>query len=292
MKIIPLAFDSFGTRGMATFLDLSALGGKKIFIDPACALAPSRYNLPPHPKELARKEEHWQAIVEYAAAADIIIITHYHYDHYNPELPHLFEDKIVIIKNPKENINESQKERARIFLTKITGLAKEIIIGDGQRFEFDGVEIIISDAVHHGVSRKLGMVIEVCIKSVQNGQKFLFTSDVQGITLDEQLNFILEQNPDIIFADGPMTYLLNYRFRSDDLVHSIKNIIRIINETKVRKFILDHHFLRDPNYKKYLDAIFATDLGKTEILTAAEFAGKENELLEACRQELYRSEKS
>jgi|UniRef100_A0A7C6EBQ6 predicted metallo-beta-lactamase superfamily hydrolase len=291
MRIIPLAFDSLGIRGMATFLDLSSLGGKRIIIDPACALAPVRYNLPPHPKELTKKEEHWQKIVNYGRIADIVIITHYHYDHHNPDFPELFKDKIVIIKNPKENINESQKERAKVFLAKISNIAKEIIIGDGQTFQFNSVEIVISDAVEHGVSSKLGMVFEVCVKSTSDGQKFLFTSDVQGITLEKQLNFILEQNPDTIFADGPMTYLLNYRFRPLDLAHSIKNIIRIINETKVKKFILDHHFLRDLNYRNYLEEVFATNLGETLILTAAEFAGEKNELLEARRQELYRGEK-
>ncbi|MEO0115345.1 MAG: hypothetical protein ABIK93_07695 [candidate division WOR-3 bacterium] len=268
---------------MATFLDFS----QKILIDPSCALAPSRYNLPPHPKELARKEEQWQTIVKYANIAQIIIITHYHYDHHNPDFPLLFQDKILIIKNPKENINDSQRERAAVFLHRINGLTKEILIGDGASFRFGATEIICSEAVCHGVSNKLGMVIEVAVQ--EGGEKFLFTSDVQGITLDEQLAFILKQNPDIIFADGPMTYMLNYRFRPEDLARSIKNIIRIINETKVNKLILDHHFLRDLNYKKYLEEIFATNLGNTEILTAAEFAGQENDLLEARRQELYKS---
>jgi predicted metallo-beta-lactamase superfamily hydrolase len=286
MKIIPLAFDSMGTRGMATFLDLS----KKILIDPSVALSPSRYNLPPHPQELTRKETQWQAIIECAKKIDIIIITHYHYDHHNPDFPELFEDKIVIIKNPKENLNEGQKERASVFLHRINRLAKEILIGDGASFQFGNIEIICSKAVCHGVSNKLGMVIEVAIK--EGAEKFLFTSDVQGMPLEEQILFILEQNPDIIFMDGPMTYLLNYRYRSEDLAHSLLNILRVINETKISKFILDHHLLRDLNYKNHLEEIFATHLGNTEILTAAEFAGKPNDLFEARRRELYKGIKT
>lgn len=282
MKITPLAFDSMGTRGMATFLDLS----KKILIDPSVALSPSRYNLPPHPQELTRKETQWQAIIECAQKTDIIIITHYHYDHHNPDFPELFRDKTVIIKNPKENLNQGQKERASVFLQRINRLAKEILIGDGASFQFDNVEIICSKAVCHGVSNKLGMVIEVAIK--EGAEKFLFTSDVQGMPLEEQILFILEQNPDVIFMDGPMTYLLNYRYRSEDLAHSLLNILRVINETKVSKFVLDHHLLRDMNYKNHLEEVFATNLGNTEILTAAEFGGASNELFEARRQELYK----
>ncbi len=285
MKITPLAFDSMGTRGMATFLDLS----KKILIDPSVALSPSRYNLPPHPLELTRKEDQWRTITDCAQKTDIIIITHYHYDHHNPDFPELFRNKTVIIKNPKENLNEGQKERASIFLQRIHLLAKEILIGDGANFQFDNVEIICSKAVCHGVSNKLGMVIEVAIK--EGTEKFLFTSDVQGMPLEEQILFILEQNPDVIFMDGPMTYLLNYRYRSEDLAHSLINILRVINETKVSKFILDHHLLRDLNYKSHLEEILATNLGNTEILTAAEFAGVSNELFEARRQELFKGTK-
>jgi predicted metallo-beta-lactamase superfamily hydrolase len=285
MKIIPLAFDSLGTRGMATFLDLS----KKILIDPSAALAPSRYNLPPHPKELARKEEQWRMIIEFAKQTDIIIITHYHYDHHNPDMPEIYQNKIVIIKNPRENINESQRERASLFLHRINRLAKEILIGDGCTFKFDGVEIVCSKPVCHGVSNKLGMVIEVAVK--EGTEKFLFSSDVQGMPLDEQVIFVLQQNPDIIFMDGPMTYMLNYRYRPEDLAHSLKNILRVINETKVTKFIIDHHLTRDLNYQKHLEEIFGPNLGNTEILTAAEFLGKENDLLEARRKELYSNSK-
>lgn len=285
MKITPLAFDSLGTRGMATFLENSS---KKILIDPAVALAPFRYNLPPHPKELAKKEEQWQTIVNRAQLTDIIIITHYHYDHHNPDSPELFKGKIVIVKDPKRDINESQKERAAVFLHRINGLAKEILIGDGHCFQFDKIKICCSKAVSHGTSNKLGMVIEIAVK--EENETFLFTSDVQGISLDEQLNFILQHNPDIIFADGPMTYLLNYRYQFEDLARSIKNILRIVNETKVNKLILDHHFLRDLNYQKYLEEIYAANLGHTKILTAAEFLGVANELLEARRQQLYKNQ--
>ena len=132
---------------MATYLDLS----KKILIDPSAAIAPLRYNLPPHPRELARREEHWRKIIECAKKTDIIIITHYHYDHHNPDMPEVFENKVVIIKNPKENINQSQRERASLFLHRINRLAKEILIGDGGTFKFDDVEITCSNAVCHGV---------------------------------------------------------------------------------------------------------------------------------------------
>ncbi|MEW6329676.1 MAG: MBL fold metallo-hydrolase, partial [Candidatus Micrarchaeota archaeon] len=80
MKITPLAFDSLGTRSMCTFIETKDVN---ILIDPGVALAPSRYGLPPHSLELERLAEHWRTIKEHARSADIMIITHYHYDHHN-----------------------------------------------------------------------------------------------------------------------------------------------------------------------------------------------------------------
>ena len=45
-RIVPLAFDSFGVRSMATFVETDDL---KVLIDPGVALAPVRYGLEPHP---------------------------------------------------------------------------------------------------------------------------------------------------------------------------------------------------------------------------------------------------
>jgi len=58
-RIAPLAFDSFGVRSMATFVETDDL---KVLIDPGVALAPVRYGLGPHPLEWQRLDEAWEAI--------------------------------------------------------------------------------------------------------------------------------------------------------------------------------------------------------------------------------------
>ena len=50
MKIKPLAFDSLGVRSTATFVETD----QKITIDPAAALGPKRYRLPPAQIEIDR----------------------------------------------------------------------------------------------------------------------------------------------------------------------------------------------------------------------------------------------
>lgn len=283
MKILPLAFDSLGTRSMATFVETDSC---KILIDPGVALGPSRYGLPPHPFEFERLNEHWETIKEFSKKADVLIVTHYHYDHHDPSEPKLYDNKTVLIKHPTEKINRSQKERAKFFLEQIKALPKALGFADGNEFKFGDTTVKFSRPVCHGTNSRLGYVVEVSISD--NDSKLVHTSDVEGPSLDEQVSFILSEKPDIVICDGPMTYMLGYKYSMQSLQESIKNIINIMETIDVEKFVLDHHLLRDIKWRERLDDVFkGAERKGTEILTAAELAGKENELLEARRKLLY-----
>ncbi|MDI6840737.1 MAG: hypothetical protein QMD71_07830 [bacterium] len=284
IEVVPLAFDSLGTRSMATFIATNEL---KIIIDPAVSLAPIRYGLPPHELELNRMDEHWKAIMQYANEADIVIITHYHYDHHNPSHPEIYKDKIVFLKDPKNNINLSQRGRAKYFLEVIEGYPKEIHVSDGMEYKYGSTKIKFSKAVFHGTSSRLGYVTEALIED--SDEKFLFTSDVEGPAISEQMDFIIRADPDIIFCDGPMTYMLGYRYSQTDLNNSISNLIKIIQETRVSQLVLDHHLTRDIGWRQKLLPVF--EAGETrgcKVLSAANFMGLNDDMLEAMRKELYR----
>ncbi|MEO0119221.1 MAG: MBL fold metallo-hydrolase, partial [candidate division WOR-3 bacterium] len=160
MKIVPLASDSLGTRSMATYVESENIG---ILIDPAVALSPSRFNLPPHPLELQRKEEQLNLIKEKAKQSSIIIITHYHYDHHNPDELSIYQDKILLIKDLENFINESQKIRAHYFLEKIKGVPKRIEIADNKEWLMENIKIKFSSPVTHGPKEYLGYVIQILI---------------------------------------------------------------------------------------------------------------------------------
>lgn len=283
MKVSLIAADSLGTRSMATFIELSNIN---LFIDPSVALGPRRYGLPPHEIELKRFEEHWNEIAEKLEESDVVVITHYHYDHHNPAYAELFENKHVIVKHPAEKINRSQKERARFFLGEIKNYAKKIEIADGNEFNFGKAKIIFSPPVFHGTNNKLGYVVEVFVK--EKGESFLFSSDVEGPSIKEQVGFILKHHAEIVYIDGPMSYMLGYRYAQKSLEASVKNMIRILKETEVQALIVDHHFLRDLKWHERIsDAFEFAEKKKKSIKTAAEFMGLKNELLEARRKELY-----
>jgi len=282
-EIVPLAFDSFGVRSMATFVETDDL---KILIDPGVSLAPVRYGLEPHPLEWQRLDEKWTVIKQYAEESEVLIVTHYHYDHHDPDYPELYSGKTVFIKHPTQNINRSQKERATLFLEAIKGLPQKLEIADGKSFKLGKTRINFSKAVCHGTNPRLGYVTEVSIKS--NSEKFLYTSDVEGPSLEDQIGFILEEKPDTLFVDGPMTYMLGYRYSFKSLEISNKNLVRAIKETSLHTMVLDHHFLRDLNYKMRIKPVYEeAEKRGVKIITAAEFSGRKIEMLEALRKELY-----
>ncbi|MEM5836208.1 MAG: MBL fold metallo-hydrolase [Candidatus Aenigmatarchaeota archaeon] len=284
MKILPIAFDSLGTRSMACLI---ITNDKKIFIDPGVSLAPIRYGLQPHSIELKKLEEHWKKIVETAKQSDILIITHYHYDHHNPwENLEIYDKKIVLIKHPTQKINFSQKKRASFFIEKIKGLPECLEYADEKEFKFGKIEVAFSEPVFHGTNPKLGLVIEVLIK--EGKESFIFTSDVEGPAIESQADFILENKPDYLIVDGPMTYMLGYRYSYEDFQVSIQNLIKFVEEICPKFLILDHHLLRDLKYReKIMPVIKIGERYGTKVLTAAEFLNKDVEMLEAKRKELY-----
>jgi predicted metallo-beta-lactamase superfamily hydrolase len=283
MNIVPLAAESLGVRSAAFFIETA---GMSMLIDPGVSLAPMRFGLPPHPLEIKAMNESWRVIKEYAARADIHVITHYHFDHFDPTEPLVLNGKVLLMKHPEENINAKQRERARELIRNFRTLPLTVEFVDNKVFDFGGTSIRFSPALPHGPNAKGGWVVAV---SVSEGEsRFLHTSDIQGASLPQHLQFILSENPDVLYLDGPLTYRIGHGFSLDDLRASISNICKMIETTRVRTLIIDHHLLRDQNWKEEMAKIFekAEKAGK-RVVTAAGFLGKEDEILEAHRRQLF-----
>uniref|UniRef100_A0A7V1EH48 MBL fold metallo-hydrolase n=1 Tax=candidate division WOR-3 bacterium TaxID=2052148 RepID=A0A7V1EH48_UNCW3 len=280
MKILPVAFDSFGARSMATYLETKDV---KIFIDPAVALSPDRYSLPPHKVEIDRHKKLWDDIKKWVALSDVVIITHYHYDHHNPNEPDIFIDKELLIKDPHKFINESQKNRAAFFLNQIEGKTRTLQIADGASFIFGGTKIQFSHPVFHGQSNRLGYVLMVL---VEEDSKFIFSSDIQGPLIEDPVDFILKNEPETLFLDGPSTYLVGSHYKKSDMDCAFNHLKRIINGTMIKNLIIDHHLLRDLNWYNFVDGLKNLN-NHTVIQSAARFRGYQEDLLEAKRKDFY-----
>jgi len=283
MKVIPLAFDSFGARSMCTYVETKDV---KMVIDPAVSLGPKRFKLPPHPIELRKEAELWENIKKYVEKADLIAITHFHYDHHNPEDVEIFRGKKIFLKHPKENINLSQRNRSAFFIKQLGDLPDWIEYADGIGKEFENTTILFSPPVYHGTSNKLGYVIEVIVDDGK--ERFLYSSDVEGPSLEMQVDFMVEQNPKVVFIDGPMTYMLGYRYSHKSLGDSINNLVMLSEKTDVETIVIDHHLTRDINWRNKMIELFkrGEEIG-VKIQSAAEYIGIGESLLEARRKELY-----
>ncbi len=288
----PIAFDSLGVRSMCIEVETDDL---RMVIDPSVALGPRRYGLRPHRVERERLKELALKVEEAARDADLLIVTHYHYDHHDTGKKisvEIYDGKILIIKDPENNINPSQRfVRAPRFLKTVRERVRELHIGDGNEFKFRGTLIKFSKPVFHGINDKLGYVIEVLVS--HGGETFIYSSDVEGPPHKDQLEFMLVEEPDLVVVDGPLTYMLGRRFPEEMLESSLANLMKLVREARPRKLVLDHHLLRDLNYREHLAPVYeiAGDYG-VKVLTAAELLGVEPLLLEARRKELYERERA
>lgn len=287
MKIIPLASDSLGVRSMAT---LVLLKKENFLIDPSAALGPYRYGLPPSKQEKEMLELSLKRIQKFSTLAKNIIITHYHFDH----IPHyskkeyikkVFTKKQVFLKDYK-TMHLSGKQRGSLFENAIKEVVSNYEFVDGKRIENDYL-IEFSEAVWHGdIGSKVGKVIMVYFE--EKNDSFLFGSDAQNLADPKAKEWFIQKNPKIGLIDGYPTIFIGWRFSSKNFEKSKENIKEIIQKTQLKKLIIEHHLLRDINYKEKISDILklAEEVG-VKVLTSAEFLGLENFFLEAWRKMLH-----
>ena len=284
MRIELIASDSLGVRSMATYVETK---DHKIFIDPSAALGPSRYGLPPAPQEIEMLEKTKKIIDDKARNCDILVISHYHYDHYDPSET-FYDDKTVFAKDISSNINTSQRGRGREFREIIENKC-ELIYCDNSTHEIGETKLKFSPPFFHGPANvRLGYVI---MTTVDDGEKkILHASDVQGPVTREAADYIIAEKPDLLIIDGPPTLFLGWRFSRKNLQDASDNLVRILETLKDTIVILDHHLLRDLQYKTRFSKPY--EVGKDRVKTFAEYLGLENNTLEAHRKELWEEIKS
>jgi len=262
-----LSSDSLGVRSFSIYVDT---GVEKIIIDPGLDIAPLRFDLPPHPREIERFYELKGRIIQYLEMADVVIISHFHHDHFSKEFVPMYMGKRLIMKDPQRNINFMQKKRAR----EITDVIKDYEIADGREFRLKGAGVKFSRPLPHGTTP--AVVLSTFIET--NRFKLLHTSDISGPIAEEALGFILETKPDILILDGPALYI-NKKHRDTFL----KNMDIIFEKLPDVKLVIDHHTTRDPGWRNDLEYI------SENTITFAGYNGLEDQPLEGLRKILWES---
>lgn len=104
-------FDSLGAKSTCTLVRTPEVS---ILIDPGVAIMQ-----PGFPASYAQKRRWadmaWSAIKKASEEAEIIVVSHYHYDHFTDFDKALYKGKTILVKNPNEYINDSQRARAEAF---------------------------------------------------------------------------------------------------------------------------------------------------------------------------------
>ncbi|MBN2330612.1 MAG: MBL fold metallo-hydrolase [Candidatus Aenigmarchaeota archaeon] len=252
--------------------------GHKILVDPGIAGEVDSFPLP-GPARAALVRTYEKSIRKACEEADVIAITHYHYDHHIPD-KRLYAGKTLLVKDPEQATNRSQRARAEDLLA---GLEADVRIADGKSFRFGETRLSFSEPVWHGpAGTSLGHVIMLTAREkAGNGKSITYSSDLNGVYDESQADMIIKQNPDILILDGPPTYLLGYIMSYYNLARCVLNICRIIEKAKPGLFFLDHHSLRDYRYPDLLCECFAAaEKAGVRLTTVAEHLGKRPKVLE------------
>ena len=298
IKVTPLAEESYGVRSMCTFVETA---DTKILLDAGASLAPKRLGYPPHPREYLALSECRKKIIEKAEKADIITISHYHFDHHTPSYTDwftnwssaeaakkIYEGKLVLAKSYRSMVNASQRRRGWMFKKTGGSHAKTLETADGRAFQFGETKLRFSEPVFHGTEKsELGWLVMATIQFAD--EKVVFTSDVQGPMHTPTLDKILAEKPQLVIVGGPPTYLAGFRIKEENIQTGMQNLKRLAEN--VPTTILEHHMLRDENWRSLAQHIFdaANDLGH-KVLTAAEYNGAKNNFLEFRRRQLFEKE--
>jgi predicted metallo-beta-lactamase superfamily hydrolase len=296
VRVFPLAAESLGVRSMCTYAETPDV---KILLDAGVSLCPNRFGLPPHPIEFRAIIECRRKIAEAADKAEVVTISHYHFDHHTPSFEdwlcnwtaatetarQIYEGKTVLMKNPKENINFSQRRRGWMFQKTGGKYAEKLEIADGKTFVFGDTKIRFSEPVFHGPEDSaLGWVLMATVEC--QDERFMFAPDVQGPVSTRTLNMIIAEKPHLVMIGGPPLYLAGFKVDEEEVEAGLKNLEKVVEAVPCT--ILEHHILRDENWLEKTRNVFdKTDRAGCKVLTAAEFLGRENVFLEAMRRRLF-----
>jgi len=297
IEVVPIAAESFGVRSMCTLIETPDV---TVLFDAGISLCPYRFRLPPHPTEFKTIQKLRESVAEAADKAQVVTISHYHFDHHTPSYEdwvvnwteadetarQIYQDKKVLMKNPRDKINASQRQRAWLFKKTGGKYAEKLECVDGKTFKFGEKTVLrFSEAVFHGSEDSmLGWVVMTLVEYAD--ERVMFAPDIQGPMSTHTLELIKSARPHMVILGGPPFYLGGFKVSEAQLQLGLNNLTTIVEAVPLT--VLEHHVLRDEAWRLKTNQVYAkaAEVGH-EVMTAAEFAGYENNFLESKRKMLY-----
>jgi len=280
MAIEIIGAESLGVRGLCCLVTTKT---RRIVIDPGVALGYFRHGLLPHPCQIVIGARVRRRIIEALSQATDVIFSHMHGDHVpllhaNPyqlsiqHLPAKFQNLSCWSLSPKNLSSPRMKQRFYDLKNQL---------GDNMQIAEDSCQGLLSfsQPVPHGIQNSpFGSVMMSRID--MDNKIFVHASDIQLLD-EETIHYIIDWQPDIVFAAGPPLYLSVLTARQRHLAWN--NALLLCQNVDV--VILDHHLMRSEKGLDWLDAL-SKQSGK-RIYCAADFMNRPRWLLEARRSQLY-----
>jgi len=160
-------------------------------------------------------------------------------------------------------------------------LSTSVTYADGKSFEDGDTKVKFSKPLFHGIEySKTGWVLSTVIED-PTGKTFLHSSDLQGPTIEDQADWIISEDPDYLFLDGPATYLYGYLLNKTNLERSVENAVRILRECDMEMMVYDHHLAREKKFRERTEKFWnIADESETEVFTVAESKNQTPKVLE------------
>jgi len=294
VEVVPLAAESMGVRSLAALIRTPDTG---VLIDPGVALG-FREQLHPHPSEYRALSDRRKEIQRAAPEAELIVVSHFHHDHFMPffenyalfwsspeDAAALYQQHRVWCKDIRNHVNWSQQGRGYDFIRRVRDVAREVVYADGRALKLGATTVRFSPAVPHGEENSgLGWVVMTAIS--YHGVTVVHASDIQGPMAAQTADWILSQKPLVLLLAGPPTYLSPGHVAPAVLAKAGENLSRLV--VKIPTVIVDHHLLRDANWRSWIAPVQAVaEANHHSLTTVAGARGLPEQLLEAQRSQLY-----
>ena len=254
---------------------------RRILIDPGVALGYLRHGHLPHPCQVAVGAIVRKQILAAMGEATDIVISHYHGDHIPLADANPYQISLARIP-PLDGVRfRCQGTTSLSFHSRRRREAIEAHLGHPLP-EADGSTtgpLSFSAPVPHGSPQShLGKVMMTCVQD--EGRTFVHASDIQMLN-QEAVAIIRAWEPDVVIASGPPLYLP--RLTEKERLSAWDNAFAVAEGCGT--LILDHHVRRSHEGCQWAEKLSEEAGGN--VVSAAEFMGREPLLLEARREELY-----
>jgi len=160
---------------------------------------------------------------------------------------------------------------------------------DGEQFRIGRTQVRFTRPLFHGQEYdRVGWVIGLVVE--YRGEKVLYSSDLQGPTLEDYAHWIIEENPQVLILDGPATYLFGYLINRINLRRAIDNACQILKALDAQVILYDHHLPRDHLYEERMGPLYRLTLQEHKpLMTAAEWFGVPTLIKQLKRQKRHKS---